>query len=146
MLWLEDTNSSLTNYRAYLKRSPTVVAVDRLDMILDDNTVIEEFVRTFHGLAAVRNKQGKHLLINKSYEVMIGPVIDQSLTELISVSNSEIRRTTLNYCSHCDDEAFFRNQTTYHFEYFGKTKYITIRVPIYYQEGAALLILGNLYH
>lgn len=115
-------------------------------MIFDNDYIIKEFVRTFSGLAAVRNEQGKHLLINQNWERMIGPVTGKSLAELTSASTSAIMSTTLNYCSRCDKDAFFWNKVTYHFEYFNNTKYITIRIPIRYQDISSIMILGSLYH
>ncbi|MGR5283505.1 hypothetical protein [Photobacterium damselae] len=115
-------------------------------MIFNQNDVIDAFIHSFSGLAALRDHHGRHLLINKEWERIVGSVTGKTIQDISSLNLSPLINTSLVHCSQCDNATFYHNQPTYNFEFFNNKRYITTRIPVEYRKTPAILILGVLYN
>lgn len=109
--------------------------------MLSMNDRIEGFVQNYHGGAAIRNREGQHLLVNSSWKGMVGDTHELTLKILISQTKDELVKTNIRHCQWCDDEVFHTQQAIAHLEVFAGKQYSTLRVPISYQGKEAVLIL-----
>lgn len=114
-------------------------------MIFNQNDVIDAFIYSFPGLAALRDHHGRHILINQEWEETVGPVTGKTIQDVAALNSSPLVNTSLMHCSRCDDATFYHNQPTYNFEFFNNKRYITTRIPVEYRGEPAILILGTLH-
>lgn len=112
-------------------------------MIFNQDDVIESFIYSFEGVAAIRTLEGRHLIINSRWKSIVGDVKDKLIDEMLIDINDEIIRSHLNGCRIYDSEAIHQNRLLSQYEYFKGVRYVTLRVPVFYNKQSAILILAT---
>lgn len=110
-------------------------------MFFDDDSKIELFIRTIQYPAAVRLIDGCHIIVNEHWENLLGKCQGTNLKELIKIEANQLKKTNLQHCARCDEDALHSIGVVFEYEVMDMKKYLTLRSEVCYKGKRAILIL-----